>query len=87
MSFDYLANLRKLKKKHFFEGWAGVMKRGGGVLINENPNEGVRERKKVGIHWSSQPSNWGWQGARYFCSLSTACRPVLVVSTSLSSGY
>jgi hypothetical protein len=26
--FDYLVNLRKLKK-NFFEGWAGVMKRGG----------------------------------------------------------
>jgi hypothetical protein len=24
-----------------------------GVLINENPNQGVRERKKVGIHWST----------------------------------
>jgi hypothetical protein len=32
MSFDYLANLRKLKKKKdFFEGWAGVMKGGGGT--------------------------------------------------------
>jgi hypothetical protein len=29
MSFDYLANLRKFKKKSFFEGWAGVMKRRG----------------------------------------------------------
>jgi hypothetical protein len=28
VSFDYLANLRKLKE-NFFEGWAGVMKRGG----------------------------------------------------------
>jgi hypothetical protein len=28
VSFDYLANLRKFKKK-LFEGWAGVMKRGG----------------------------------------------------------
>jgi hypothetical protein len=47
--FDYLANLRKLKK-NFFEGWAGVMKRG--VFINEKPNQGVRERKKIGIYWS-----------------------------------
>jgi hypothetical protein len=42
VSFDYLVNLRKLKK-NLFEGWAGVMKRG--VLINEKPNQ--RERKKV----------------------------------------
>jgi hypothetical protein len=27
VSFDYLANLRKLKI-NFFEGWEGVMKRG-----------------------------------------------------------
>jgi hypothetical protein len=46
--FDYLANLRKLKKK--CEEWAGVMQRG--VLINEKSNQGVRERKRVGIHWS-----------------------------------
>jgi hypothetical protein len=42
VSFDYLANLRKLKK-NLFVGWAGVMKRG--VLINEKPNQGVREKK------------------------------------------
>jgi hypothetical protein len=24
------------------------------VLINEKPNQGVREREKVGIHWSRQ---------------------------------
>jgi hypothetical protein len=29
VSFDCLANLRKLKKKTLFEGWAGIMKRGG----------------------------------------------------------
>jgi hypothetical protein len=46
VSFDYLANLRKLKK-NFFEGWAKVMKRG--VLKNEKPNPGLRERKKVGL--------------------------------------
>jgi hypothetical protein len=51
VSFDYLVHLRKLKK-NIFEGWAEVMKRGGGVLINEKPNKGVRERKKVGIHRS-----------------------------------
>jgi hypothetical protein len=28
VSFDYLDNLRELKNT-FFEGWAGVMKRGG----------------------------------------------------------
>jgi hypothetical protein len=33
VTFDYLANLRKLKK-NFFEGWAGVMKRG--VLIKKS---------------------------------------------------
>jgi hypothetical protein len=39
--FDYLANLRKFKKKNFFEGRKGL-------LINEKPNQGVRERKKLG---------------------------------------
>jgi hypothetical protein len=39
VSFDYLANLRKIKKKNFFEGWAGV-------LINEKHDQGVRERKE-----------------------------------------
>jgi hypothetical protein len=29
VSFDYVANLKKFEKKFFFEGWAGVMKRGG----------------------------------------------------------
>jgi hypothetical protein len=48
VSFDYLANLRKLKK-NYFEGWAGVMKRGG--THTEKLNQGVWERKKVGIHW------------------------------------
>jgi hypothetical protein len=33
VSFDYLANLRKLKKR---------------TLINEKPNQGVREGKKLG---------------------------------------
>jgi hypothetical protein len=39
VSFDYLANLRKLKKIFLMDG-----------LINEKPDQGVRERKKVGIH-------------------------------------
>jgi hypothetical protein len=30
------------------------MVRGNEELINEKPNQGVRERKKVGIHWSRQ---------------------------------
>jgi hypothetical protein len=47
----YGDNHKKIKKK-VFKGWAGVMKRG--VLINEKPNRGVRERIKVGIHWSRQ---------------------------------
>jgi hypothetical protein len=47
VSFNFLANLRKLKK-HFFEGWAGVMKRG--VLVNEKPDQGVRERIKMVTH-------------------------------------
>jgi hypothetical protein len=46
VSFDYLANLRKLKKKFGMGG--GNEERG--VLINEKPNQGVRERKKVGNH-------------------------------------
>jgi hypothetical protein len=29
VSFDYLANLKKIEKKNFFEGWVGGMKRGG----------------------------------------------------------
>jgi hypothetical protein len=29
VSFDYLADLRKFRKKSFFEGRAGVMKRDG----------------------------------------------------------
>jgi hypothetical protein len=37
VSFDYLRSLRKLKKK--IEEWAGVM--------NEKPNQGVRERKRI----------------------------------------
>jgi hypothetical protein len=45
VTFDYLANLRKLKKK-LFEGWAGVRREG--VLINERPNQGIRERKMFG---------------------------------------
>jgi hypothetical protein len=36
--FDYLAKKIKI---NFFEEWMGV--------INEKPNRGVRERKKVGI--------------------------------------
>jgi hypothetical protein len=38
VSFDYLANLRKLKK-NFFEGRAGV-------LIYEKRSQGVREKNK-----------------------------------------
>jgi hypothetical protein len=45
VSSDYLANLRKLEKR--FAGWARVMKRGG--TQNEKPNQGVRERKNVGL--------------------------------------
>jgi hypothetical protein len=46
VSFDYLANLRKLKKK-FFGGWVGVMKSGG--IINKKPNQrGSGEKKKLG---------------------------------------
>jgi hypothetical protein len=55
VSFDYLANLRKLKKKTILEGWAGVMKRG--VQINEKPNQGVRETKKVGMRCSRQSAH------------------------------
>jgi hypothetical protein len=44
VSFDYLANLRKLKI-NFFEGWAGVMKRG--ILINEKPYSKNTGEKKV----------------------------------------
>jgi hypothetical protein len=42
VSFDYLDNLRK---KNFFESWVGVMN-------DEKPNQGVREMKMFGIHWS-----------------------------------
>jgi hypothetical protein len=48
VSFDYLANLRKLKKT-FLRMGGGIEERG--VLINEKNNQGVWEGKKVGIHW------------------------------------
>jgi hypothetical protein len=61
VSFDYLANLRKLKK-NFFGGWAGVMKRE--VLINEKPNQGIWETKKVGNSWSRQLAHRWQQGCQ-----------------------
>jgi hypothetical protein len=41
----------KIRKTNFLRDGRGEMKR---VLINEKPNQGVRERKRVGIHWSRQ---------------------------------
>jgi hypothetical protein len=67
VSFDYLANLIKLKKNTFLGMGGGNEEKG--VLINEKPNQEVRERKKVGIHWSIQrkglrnPSHSGKIGA------------------------
>jgi hypothetical protein len=42
VSLDYLANLRKLKKK--FELWAGVMKRGGTHKLKAQ-SRGTGEKK------------------------------------------
>jgi hypothetical protein len=47
VSFDYLANLRKLKKKTFFLGMGGGNEE---IRGNEEANQGVRERKKVWLH-------------------------------------
>jgi hypothetical protein len=44
VSFDYLANLRKLKKNV----WMGGGNEEKGLLINEKPNQGVRKKKKLG---------------------------------------
>jgi hypothetical protein len=41
VSFDYLAKLKKFKKKTFFEEWAGVMK-------SEKPNQGYGREKGLG---------------------------------------
>jgi hypothetical protein len=50
VSFEYLAKLRKIKKKKNFCGMGGGNDES--RYSNEKPNQGVRERKKVGIHWS-----------------------------------
>jgi hypothetical protein len=47
VSFDYLANLRKFKKKLFCG--MGRCNEDRGVLINEKPNQGVQDRKNVGL--------------------------------------
>jgi hypothetical protein len=43
MSFDYLTYSRK--KTVLRDGWGNEER---GVLVTEKPNQGVRERKKVG---------------------------------------